>query len=41
MDMELKTLEEEFKKDNDEFKSDEDVLQMLKDDYKNPEMFTM
>lgn len=41
MDMELKSLEEEFKKDNEEFKSDEDVLQMLKDDYKNPEMFTM
>lgn len=41
MDMELKSLEEEFKKDNEDFKSDEDVLQMLKDDYKNPEMFTM
>lgn len=41
MDMELKSLEEEFKKDNDEFKKDDDVLEMLKEDFKNPEMFSM
>ena len=41
MDMELKSLEEEFKKDNEDFTSDEDVLNMLKEDFKNPEMFSM
>ena len=41
MDMELRSLEEEFKKDNDEFKKDDDVLEMLKEDFKNPEMFSM
>ncbi|MEI0562759.1 methyl-accepting chemotaxis protein [Brachyspira pulli] len=41
MDMELKSLEEEFKKDNEDFQKDEDVLEMLKEDFKNPEMFTM
>lgn len=39
--MELKSLEEEFKKDNEDFQKDEDVLEMLKQDFKNPEMFTM
>ena len=41
MDMELKSLVEEFKKDNDEFQKDDDVLDMLKEDFKNPEMFSM
>ncbi|EKV58069.1 methyl-accepting chemotaxis protein [Brachyspira hampsonii 30446] len=41
MDMELRSLEEEFKNDNDEFKKDDDVLEMLKEDFKNPEMFNM
>ena len=41
MDLELKSLEEEFKKDNEDFTSDEDVLNMLKEDFKNPEMFSM
>ncbi|MEI0510007.1 methyl-accepting chemotaxis protein [Brachyspira intermedia] len=41
MDMELRSLEEEFKRDNDEFKKDDDVLEMLKEDFKNPEMFSM
>lgn len=41
MDMELKILEEEFKKENVEFKKDDDILEMLKEDFKNPEMFSM
>lgn len=41
MDMELKSLEEEFKKDNGDFAKDDDVLEMLKEDFKNPEMFSM
>ena len=39
MDMELKNLEEEFKQDNDGFKNNDEVLEMLKEDFKNPEMF--
>ena len=32
-------LEEEFKQDNDGFKNNDEVLEMLKEDFKNPEMF--
>ena len=39
MDMELETLEKEFRRDEDSFRKDEDVLQMLKEDFKNPDMF--
>ena len=41
MDMELKNLEEEFKKENEDFQKDDEVLEMLKEDFKNPEMFSM
>ncbi|WP_300702942.1 methyl-accepting chemotaxis protein, partial [uncultured Brachyspira sp.] len=41
MDMELKSLEEEFRKENEGFQRDDEVLNMLKEDFKNPEMFSM
>ena len=41
MDMELRSLEEEFEKENENFQKDNNILEMLKEDFKNPDMFSM
>ena len=41
MDMELRSLEEEFEKENENFQKDHDILEMLKQDFKNPDIFSM